>query len=101
LAENWKELEAVLNDKFVYSTPYIYYDEQEWSHNEFKRTAEGQENFSFMTPEEVCKTYPGMPLIKSKYIPIIDKKAGILAADNFIAKLRKYLLEKSQKLTVL
>jgi hypothetical protein len=33
-----------------------------------------------------------MPLIKSKFKPIVDLKAGILAADDFIQKLRAYLI---------
>jgi len=32
-----------------------------------------------------------MPLITSKFTPIVDLKAGILAADDFIQKLRAYL----------
>lgn len=55
-----------------------------------------------MTPEEVCQKYIGMPLIKSKFPPIVDLKAGILVADDFIQKLREYLIEKCKlNLTVL
>jgi len=43
-----------------------------------------------------------MPLIKSKFPPIVDLKAGILVADDFIQKLREYLIEKCKlNLTVL
>jgi hypothetical protein len=44
-----------------------------------------------MTPEEVTKKYPGMPLIKSKFNPIVDLESGMIAADVYIEKLKKYL----------
>lgn len=43
-----------------------------------------------------------MPLIKSKFTPIVDLKAGILAADDFISKLTEYLKTKcTSNLTIL
>ena len=86
----------------MYETPYIYYDEQQWSYDEFRTVAEGKDSFAFMSPEEVCKKYPDMPLIKSKFTPIVDLKAGILAADDFISKLTEYLKTKcTSNLTIL
>ena len=43
-----------------------------------------------------------MPLIKSKNNVIIDTKAGILTAEDFILKLKDYLINKCKgNLTVL
>jgi len=50
-----------------------------------------------MSPIDVCKNYPGMPLINSKHTPIIDLKAGILAADDFITMLTQYLKQDNFK----
>lgn len=43
-----------------------------------------------------------MPLIKSNFPAIVDLKAGMLAADDYIQKLREFLLTKcNSNLTVL
>lgn len=45
LAENWKEMEKVLNGKFVYEAPFIYYDDVDESYQEFKQNTVGQSHF--------------------------------------------------------
>ena len=55
-----------------------------------------------MTGEQVCEKYKAMPLIKSNFPAIVDLKAGMLASDDYIQKLREYLVLKfSSNLTVL
>ena len=47
-------MENVLNHKFVYDAPYIYFDNQQDTFEECKNVAVGKENFAFLTGEEVC-----------------------------------------------
>jgi glycine/D-amino acid oxidase-like deaminating enzyme len=102
LSGNWKEMESVLNHKFVYDAPYIYFDNQQDTFEECKKVTVGKDNFAFMTGEQVCQKYKAMPLIKSNFPAIVDLKAGMLAADDYIQKLREYLVLKcSSNLTVL
>lgn len=54
LDENWKEMENVLNHKFVYDAPYIYFDNQQDTFDECKNVTVGKDNFAFLTGEEVC-----------------------------------------------
>jgi hypothetical protein len=86
-------MEKVLKEKLVYKTPFLYYDDHAETYSSYEKVAKsGADNFKFMSSEEISKTFAPMPNIKSKYIPIVDTNAGIIAADTFILKMRDYLM---------
>jgi hypothetical protein len=44
-------MESVLNHKFVYDAPYIYFDNQQDTFEERTKVTVGKDNFAFMTGE--------------------------------------------------
>jgi len=46
-----------------------------------------------MTIEEINKKYPCVPIVHTKFTPIVDDNSGIIAADVYINSLKKALLK--------
>ncbi len=44
-----------LEDKIVYNTAYILYDEDQETYEFYKKVASVNQSFKFMTPEDIAK----------------------------------------------
>ena len=88
LNKNWPEMEKVLGTKLIYNNDFLFYDDNEETYRNYEnvaKTSNGQLVVSSI--EEIEKKYENVPPIKSKFPPIIDKKAAMIAADDYILKL--------------
>ena len=92
LEKHWPEMEKVLEFKLVYKNDFLFYDDNKESYENYEKVAKSSNGqLVISTPEEIVEKYENVPLIKSKFPPIIDQKAAMIAADDYIIKLAQYL----------
>ena len=95
LEKHWPEMEKILDSKFIYKNDFIYYDDNKESYEKYEKVAKSSNGqLIISTAEEIVEKYENVPLIKSKFLPIIDPHAGMIAADDYIIKLAQYLKKK-------